>query len=294
MDIAFFFHNSELERVVAFYPSPVGATESQLGLEAWEELECANPVIGEMEPDVEALLVNRARGARDHWLVPIDDCYDLVGLMRTRWRGLSGGKEVWEEIGRFFERLERRARPWTGRRANDIEPGGGDMADDVTTGEATGEARRPSHMKGIKQGNSRGNYEKWAVTSDGTSTPSARPGSTRRARTRSTRDAEPLARVADPCRHHTSNGALARIGSPDLAFAVEGLEAEPFAAVPTLVFKLGSSGGRRGGPVDRAEHADPGSRPRSAPTATPGASALELFGAPEQWARSLRSFPWTT
>lgn len=110
VDIAFFFENSELERVVAFYPGPAGATESQLGLDAWSELEVGNPVLGAMEADVEALLVNRARGARDHWLVPIDDCYDLVGLMRTRWRGLSGGREVWEEIASFFERLERRAK----------------------------------------------------------------------------------------------------------------------------------------------------------------------------------------
>ena len=67
-------------------------------------------MLAQMEPDVEALLVNRARGARDHWLVPIDDCYALVGLIRTRWRGLTGGKDVWEEIGRFFEALDRRSR----------------------------------------------------------------------------------------------------------------------------------------------------------------------------------------
>jgi hypothetical protein len=74
------------------------------------QLEKANPIVAEMEPDVEALLVNRARGAREHWLVPIDDCYDLVGLMRTRWKGLSGGKEVWQEIGRFFDQLRGRAK----------------------------------------------------------------------------------------------------------------------------------------------------------------------------------------
>ena len=72
-----------------------------------------------MEPDVEALLVNRARGARDHWLVPIDECYELVGLIRTRWRGLTGGKEVWEEIGRFFEALDRRARRQHGERTTE-------------------------------------------------------------------------------------------------------------------------------------------------------------------------------
>jgi hypothetical protein len=115
VEIAFFFHSGAAERVVAFYPGPMGATESLLGLEAWQALEAANPVLAGMEPDVEALLVNRARGARDHWLVPIDDCYALVGLIRTRWRGLTGGKEVWEEIGRFFETLDGRARTLEGQ-----------------------------------------------------------------------------------------------------------------------------------------------------------------------------------
>jgi len=109
VEIAFFFRSSRAERVVAFYPSPMGATESLLPLDAWRELEATNPLLGEMEPDVEALLVNRARGARDQWLVPVDECYALVGLIRTRWRGLTGGREVWEEIGRFFEELDRRA-----------------------------------------------------------------------------------------------------------------------------------------------------------------------------------------
>ena len=62
-----------------------------------------------MVPDVEALLVNRARGARSHWLVPIDDCYGLVGLMRTHWRGFTGGRELWEELERFFAELDAKA-----------------------------------------------------------------------------------------------------------------------------------------------------------------------------------------
>jgi hypothetical protein len=110
VDMAFFFRGSRQERVMAFYPSPMGPTESLLGLEAWTGLEEANPVLLDMTPDVEALLVNRARGARQHFLVPIDECYKLVGLIRTRWRGFTGGKEVWEEIGRFFTDLERRSR----------------------------------------------------------------------------------------------------------------------------------------------------------------------------------------
>jgi hypothetical protein len=88
----------------------MGATESLLGLEAWRGLEAANPVLTTLEPDVEALLVHRAVGRRAHYVVPISDCFELVGLIRTRWRGLTGGREVWEEIGRFYEGLDRRAR----------------------------------------------------------------------------------------------------------------------------------------------------------------------------------------
>lgn len=111
VEMAFFFRPSSGEGVQAFYPSPMGATESALGLEAWERVEGANPVLAQMEPDVESLLVNRARGARRYWLVPIDECYRLVGLIRTRWKGLSGGKEVWVEIQRFFDELDGRSRP---------------------------------------------------------------------------------------------------------------------------------------------------------------------------------------
>ncbi len=108
VDMAFFFHSTPAERVSAFYPSPAGPTECLLELEAWTELEAANPILGEMEPDVEALLVSRARDMREHWLVPIDDCYELVGLIRTHWRGFGGGEEVWAEIDRFFDDLATR------------------------------------------------------------------------------------------------------------------------------------------------------------------------------------------
>jgi uncharacterized protein DUF5947 len=110
VDMAFFFRSSEADRVLAFYPGPMGATESLLGLEAWRALEDGNPVLASLEPDVEALLVHRARGERRHYVVPISDCFELVGLIRTRWRGLTGGREVWEEIARFYDGLDRRAR----------------------------------------------------------------------------------------------------------------------------------------------------------------------------------------
>ena len=111
VDMAFFFHSSQAERVMAYYPSPMGPTESLLGLEGWQRLEAANPVLRTLEPDVEALLVNRVRGARQQWIVPIDECYALVGLIRTSWRGLTGGGEVWKAIAGRFEELDRRSRP---------------------------------------------------------------------------------------------------------------------------------------------------------------------------------------
>src|ERR687898_2164743 len=110
VDMAFFFYNTPAGKVVAYYPSPMGPTESLLELATWEELEAQNPVLGKMQRDVEALLVNRARGASEHYLVPIDECYRLVAVIRTTWRGFSGGREVWDEIGRFFGDLRRRAR----------------------------------------------------------------------------------------------------------------------------------------------------------------------------------------
>lgn len=106
VEMAFFFDSSRAGRVVAFYPSPMGATESRLELDTWREVAAANPVLATMEPDVEALLVNRARGARSYWLVPLDDCYRLVALIRTRWRGFTGGREVWSELERFFAGLD--------------------------------------------------------------------------------------------------------------------------------------------------------------------------------------------
>jgi hypothetical protein len=109
INLAFFMHNSAAGRVVAFYPSPAGATESLVPLEAWQALADDNPVLRELEPDVEALLVNRVGTAREHYRVGIDQCYKLVGLIRIHWRGFSGGPAIWEEIARFFGGLKERS-----------------------------------------------------------------------------------------------------------------------------------------------------------------------------------------
>ena len=82
--------------------------ESLLRLESWEEIVGQNPVLGKMEYEVEALLANRATKPHEYYVVPIDECYRLVGLIRRQWRGFSGGKEVWQAIAGFFVSLRDR------------------------------------------------------------------------------------------------------------------------------------------------------------------------------------------
>ena len=105
IDLAFLLHNTTVGRVVAFYPSPAGATEAMVPVEAWQTLMEDNPVLRDLTPDVEALLVNRIQQNREHYRAGIDKCYELVGLLRMHWRGLSGGAAVWGEIARFFDGL---------------------------------------------------------------------------------------------------------------------------------------------------------------------------------------------
>jgi hypothetical protein len=105
--LAFFVRGAD-GAVVAHYPSPAGATQWEVDEQAWCDVVGARPELGGLEADVEALLVNTARGASHHWLVPIDDCFRLVAVVRREWKGLSGGSTVWPEIERFFDELTER------------------------------------------------------------------------------------------------------------------------------------------------------------------------------------------
>jgi hypothetical protein len=100
--LAFFMRSTVTDSVVAFYPSPAGATESELALEAWETFVAANPVLEQLEADAEALIVNRISEPAQYAIVPIDQCYALVGLIKSRWEGISGGSAIEDAVPRFF------------------------------------------------------------------------------------------------------------------------------------------------------------------------------------------------
>lgn len=111
VSIAFFFVNSSLGRVAAFYPGPAGATESELPLDTWAELAAAEPELTSLTPDVEALIVRTfAEQEADCFIVPIDACYELVGNLRRLWRGFDGGADAHRAIDEFFDRARSRSR----------------------------------------------------------------------------------------------------------------------------------------------------------------------------------------
>jgi len=60
--------------------------------------------------DVEALLVRRHRDARyDGFIVPVDVCYELTGLLRQKWRGIDGGDEARAALDELFASLRTRS-----------------------------------------------------------------------------------------------------------------------------------------------------------------------------------------
>ncbi len=107
--LAFFFHSSVTGQTVAMYPSPAGATECELDLDAWAALRLANPFLGSLEPDAEALIVNRMGEPHQHVIAPIDECYRLVGAVKVAWEGISGGDGPERAIADFFDELKERS-----------------------------------------------------------------------------------------------------------------------------------------------------------------------------------------
>ncbi|MEU3467522.1 DUF5947 family protein [Streptomyces sp. NPDC006687] len=111
--VAFFFRNAALDRLVALYPSPAGATESELDPATWQTVLGTSRLAGMLEPDVEALLLRRTEGRTECYLVPIDICYELVGRMRLLWQGFDGGAEARAALQVFFAQVGQRARALT-------------------------------------------------------------------------------------------------------------------------------------------------------------------------------------
>ncbi len=96
--------------MVAFYPSPAGATESLLPLDTWAEITTEFPALASLEPDVEAILIQRSRDVSRCFVVPVDSAYELVGLIRTCWKGFDGGQEAHAKIAEYFDKIEQRSR----------------------------------------------------------------------------------------------------------------------------------------------------------------------------------------
>jgi len=104
--LVFFRFSRATGQTTAFYPSPAGATEAQLPLDAWADVMAANPCLRTVAPDVEAVLVRGTSGQPTWYIVPIDACYELAGRIRRRWAGFSGGDGVRDEIDQFFAALD--------------------------------------------------------------------------------------------------------------------------------------------------------------------------------------------
>ncbi len=115
--VVFFMDSSVTDATTAFYPSPGGATESELPMHAWTQIVEANPPLADLVPDVEAALVRTTGtpfGSEDGeptcHVVPIDRCYELIGLLRLHWRGFDGGQEVRTALADFLDDVDRRSR----------------------------------------------------------------------------------------------------------------------------------------------------------------------------------------
>jgi Family of unknown function (DUF5947) len=111
--LAFFLRGSEDGGLTAFYPSPAGATECRLDLDAWDRIAAAHPLMGAAVPDLEAVLISRGPPGADGvecFLVPVDACYELAGRMRLQWRGFDGGAEARQSIAEFLDGVRARSR----------------------------------------------------------------------------------------------------------------------------------------------------------------------------------------
>lgn len=106
VELVFFIRDHAGGQPIALYPGPAGITESAVDAEAWSELSAANPWLQDLNPETDALLVNRRAAKRDYYHLSTDYCYALCGLMRSHWQGISGGAEVTGVLDEYFGRLD--------------------------------------------------------------------------------------------------------------------------------------------------------------------------------------------
>lgn len=102
--LAFFMYSTTSECIVAMYPSPAGATESELHFNTWNRVIELNPDL-RLEPDIEGLIANRMGEPPVYAIAPIDRCYELTGAIKASWSGISGGAGVEQAVARFFDDL---------------------------------------------------------------------------------------------------------------------------------------------------------------------------------------------
>jgi len=107
--LAFFLRSSGVGRMAAMYPSPAGATECELQFADWERLVTLNPILEDLEADIEALIVNRMTEPHEHVVAPIDEAYKLVGMIKANWEGISGGDALAKAVPAFFGQLREKA-----------------------------------------------------------------------------------------------------------------------------------------------------------------------------------------
>jgi hypothetical protein len=110
--LCFFFNSGTANKIIGLYPSPAGATECELYLDAWEELKKLNPVLDTLQTDIEALIINRLTDPPQYSVAPVDQAYELVGLIKAKWEGISGGPELKEAVSQYFEGLKQESAGW--------------------------------------------------------------------------------------------------------------------------------------------------------------------------------------
>ena len=90
--LAFFMDSTVTACVVALYPGPGGATESELHFGPGTACASSTQCCAGLEPDIEGLVVNRLADPPAYAIAPIDQCYALTGAIKLHGRGSPEGR----------------------------------------------------------------------------------------------------------------------------------------------------------------------------------------------------------